>query len=44
VIGHEKHQVFDIPAIRIEVTAHWAEIKVYRECGVENPGGISDEK
>jgi transposase len=37
-LAHDERQVFDIPAIRIEVTAHQVQIKTCPGCGAENRG------
>lgn len=42
VSGHEERQVFDIPAIRIEVTAHRVEIKNCSQCGASTKAAFPD--
>ncbi len=42
VAGYEERQVFDIPTLRIEVTAHRAEIKVCPACGHPSIGPLPD--
>ena len=40
VVGYEERQVFDIPAIHIEVTAHRAELKRCPQCGSTTKGAF----
>ena len=42
ISDHEERQVFDIPAIHIEITAHKAEIKICPKCGAKNKGNFPD--
>jgi transposase len=42
VSGLEERQVFDIPAISIEVTAHRATLKICPDCGTENKGDFPE--
>ncbi len=38
--GYEERQVFDIPAMRIAVTAHRAEVKICPQCGGKTTGAF----
>ena len=40
MVGYEDRQVCDLPAIRIEVTAHRAQLKVCPACGRANQGAF----
>jgi transposase len=40
---HEKRQLFEIPAIKIEVTEHQSEIKICPYCGTRNKGEFPEE-
>jgi hypothetical protein len=38
--GYEERQVFDIPEMRIVVTAHRAEVKLCPQCGEKTTGAF----
>ena len=39
----EERQVFDIPVMKIVVTAHQATVKIYPECQTENKGDFPEK-
>ncbi len=41
--GYEERQVFDIPAMRIEVTAHRADVKICPQCGGKSKGDFPSD-